>query len=616
MLNTLNVAQSGLHTSQTQVENVMNNIANENTPGYKKRVVNIVEAEHNDARITGRGVQVVDVARITNIYMYDKLNNENSKKSYMNQLSTMLEDIESIFYETEDSGVSYDLEKFFNALENLRLSPNDEIYRSNLRDAGKVLVDDLKKIYNDIEDLQKRNLSFLRDHVDETNEIIQDIGKVNQKIIDSVTQPNDLLDSRDNLEKRLSQYLDIKVDRTDKEYSLDAGGLTAVRYNTNVHNIFLKEQNLAQKDVYVDTENNSTLVNKTTWNDSGDSVTVFINKDFSVTATYGESYDIDGDGNNETIDETNVVRAIVSKINNDPEISKLVKAWNGQYIIDENGNKQPMEPTNQDHYLLIESKFVGEEGQFESKVFVNDDDNLDSDGNQVLYKVQKSDLRSVEATNDIHLEIFNNEVPLKSGKMKAIIENLSTNETENKFKRYKQMLDNFAKKLADLMDSYIFIGDKALDRKGEYIYGKEASLLHKDRAKMKTIKLFEGSDVKSLKFNDAKVNELTQDELDYLTSVRWKDDIDFDGNGGKNSLTSYYHQIRVRVSSDKENIDYLKENQEAVLNALQLSYDKITKVNKDDEMLNLIKFQRAYEANAKVITVVDQMLQTLLNLKR
>jgi len=616
MLNTLNVAQSGLHTSQTQVENVMNNIANENTPGYKKRVVNVVEAEHNDARITGRGVQVVDVSRITNIYMYDKLNNENSKKSYMDQLSTMLGDVESIFSETEDSGVSYDLEKFFNALENLRLSPNDEIYRSNLRDAGKVLVDDLKKVYSDIEDLEKRNTSFLKDHVNETNGIIEDIGIVNQKIIDSTKEANDLLDSRDNLEKRLSQYLDIKVDRTDSDYALDAGGLTAVRYNTNIHNIEFIENYIAQKDVYVDSNNNSTLVNKSTWNDSGDSVTVYINKDLSVTATYGESYDIDGDGNDETIDENNVVRAIVAKINKDPEISKLVTAWNGQYTIDNDGNKQPMQPTNQDHYLLIESKTTGAVGQFESKIFVNDNDNKDSNNNQVLYKVEKNSLRSIEATNDIHLEIFDNEVPLKSGKMKAIIENINTKQTENKFKRYKQMLDNFAEKLADLMDSYIFIGDKALDRKGEYVYGKEASLLHKDRAKMKTIKLFEGSDVRSLRFNDAKVNELTQDELDYLTAVRWKDDIDFDGNSGKNSLTSYYHQIRVRVSADKENIDYLKQNQEAVFNALQLSYDKLTKVNKDDEMLNLIKFQRAYEASAKVITVVDQMLQTLLDLKR
>ncbi len=36
MLKSLNVAQSGLSASKIAVENVSNNIANENTPGYKK----------------------------------------------------------------------------------------------------------------------------------------------------------------------------------------------------------------------------------------------------------------------------------------------------------------------------------------------------------------------------------------------------------------------------------------------------------------------------------------------------------------------------------------------------------------------------------------------------
>jgi len=71
----------------------------------------------------------------------------------------------------------------------------------------------------------------------------------------------------------------------------------------------------------------------------------------------------------------------------------------------------------------------------------------------------------------------------------------------------------------------------------------------------------------------------------------------------------------VQVSSDKENVDYLKETQKAVKESLQLTYDKVVKVDKDEEMVNLIKFQAAYEANAKMITVVDEMLQTILGLK-
>ena len=101
-----------------------------------------------------------------------------------------------------------------------------------------------------------------------------------------------------------------------------------------------------------------------------------------------------------------------------------------------------------------------------------------------------------------------------------------------------------------------------------------------------------------------------------MTAVRWKDDIDFNKDGGGTTLTEYYQEIRVSVSADKENTDYLQENQEAVYQSLQLSYDKLTKVNSDDEMLNLVQFQRAYEANAKVITTLDSLLQTLLGMKR
>ncbi len=50
--------------------------------------------------------------------------------------------------------------------------------------------------------------------------------------------------------------------------------------------------------------------------------------------------------------------------------------------------------------------------------------------------------------------------------------------------------------------------------------------------------------------------------------------------------------------------------------SIQSSYDQLTKVDKDEEMLDLMKFQAAYTANAKIITAIDEMLQTLLGLKR
>jgi flagellar hook-associated protein 1 FlgK len=37
-------------------------------------------------------------------------------------------------------------------------------------------------------------------------------------------------------------------------------------------------------------------------------------------------------------------------------------------------------------------------------------------------------------------------------------------------------------------------------------------------------------------------------------------------------------------------------------------------VSVDEEMTNVLKFQRTYEASAKLITVADEMLQTILSM--
>ncbi len=601
MFNTLNVAQSGLSVANTQVENVMNNIANENTTGYKKRVVGVDEAEFSDARTTGRGAFVAGIDRVTNIYMYDNLMKQQSKDSQYNELSSMLSDIEAIFYETEDSGFSNDLDRYFQSIEDLRSNPYNEIYASNVKNQGQIVVDDLKTLYSSIEDREKVTTNFIDDNVDEINGILNDIGSVNEQIASSLTPSNDLLDKRDNLESRLSKYMPINVDRSDN-YSLEIGGAVAVRYNTNIHAIDVVHDKIAQKDIYADKDDNSTLINKTTW-DGDDTITYKFDKDYSITIKNGDTV------NGETVDKDNIVRALVYKINNDPTISNYVEAHNGQYSVDEDGNKIEQTPTDEDHYLLIESKIPGIDGKFESKIIVNDDDTTDDDGNQISNISEKNQLKSQAATNDIHLEIFGKELNVSSGKMRAMLDNVDTTSSDNKFTQYKTMLDNFAKALSDVSQAYI---EKP---EGGYISGEHASILNKDKADMKTIGLFNGATVKTLSFNDSKVGNLTQGDLDYLATIQWNENINIEGDN-HTSFSKYLQSIKVSVSADKENIDYMHETQEAVTQSLQSNYDKLTKVNKDDEMINLVKFQAAYEANAKLITIVDEMLSTILNIKR
>lgn len=880
MLHTLNVAQTGLKTSQTQVENVMNNIANQNVDGYKKRVVNTSEIDFNDARITGRGVLVNDVTRVTDVYMFQNIITEEARLNDYKQLNSILEDIESIFTETEASGLSADLNRYFESIENLRTTPSNEVYKNDILNNANNIVSDLQTLYSDIEKQESLLLDETKEIVDKVNSILTEIGQISKKITDSTYgNPNDLLDKRDTLEKELAQYVDVEIFREDS-YQLKIAGVTAVRFDTNVHEIKLIENYTPQQDIYADidpitgntltTGINGDFVNSlptfsgtgiagtaevqtlsvngtfddlggsgnlnflghtigglsagdsaatiataidtnsaaimatwnannphktinsisavgttitvtydntegdvplldtagtsskgivfynniettkgfvprigetqtleitgsvddnssdlagtaktidflgytlsvnmgddqatvrdaivaaaglptdpiytsiiSTWNadnpdreiasiqagaksneliitykdgegdvaslpsisttglnftgsveevkGSKESLTYILNGTYEVSVAIGDTVyeadgvtpvDFDSSGNAGLVTEDNILQALIYKINNDQDIGGTITAYNGRYELDEDGNKiltsDPLHskyqdptlgvnaPGTDDRYIVIEANIDGEAGSFTGELLVNDNNSREFATTNPTF--------SKEGIDDIHLEIYDREITVTSGALNPLIENLKTDSGSNLIKEYKEKLDLFAQKLADLTGSYIETSD------GNYILGTDAVSVNYDADKKVTIDLFTGNSVKTLSFNEDSLNNLTQEKLDYLADLQWDEDIDFDGTGENNqSFADYFKTLRVTIADDREVVIFNEEAQGAVTESLKSTYDQLTKVDKDEEMVNLIKFQAAYEANAKIITTVDEMLQVLLGLKR
>ena len=583
MLNSLHVAQTGLTSARTAVEGVMNNIANENTPGYKKRVIEFSETAHVGGSPTGRGVQIGDISRITNEYMYDNLLKEQSKESYYKELSSKLSDIESLFFETEDGGFSSDLNRYFQAMENLRADPNNEIYKNTLKNQANIIVEDLKNLYKGVEDIQTVAKNTVKSDVEIINGILADIGNVNEKIGQQLIPSADLLDSRDALEQRLSEYVDVDIDRTD-DYELRIGGRIAVRYNTNIHNVTVVDDPTAQMDKINKSDMNTFATFAT-----GDSATYRLNNTAEISVTFDEMVNgIQVDTPEELMD------AIAFKINASTSMTGTITATVTGGTSD---------------ILEIESNTKGETGGFEGLLLFND-----ASASKKGF-IDKDALASTPGKDDLHIEIFDAELPLKRGSIKAQTENLTSDSGSNKFAAYKEKLDQFVKTFVDVHDAFVTQTD------GTYLYGENASDLATSGTTT-TIGLFSGSTVNSFKFNESAVLSLDQSKLDYLAKLQWKEDLGFDGTpqdgiaANASSFAKFYQTVQVQLASDKENVDYLKDTQGAITNSLQGTYDKLVKVDKDEEMLNLIKFQSAYEANAKIITVVDEMLATILGMKR
>lgn len=640
MLNTLNVSITGLNAAKIAVENVSNNIANENTPGYKKRVVQLNELAQTDSRFTGRGVNASSTYRITSQYMYDKLMTENTKTNYYGKLSNILGNVESLFAETEDSGLSADINRYFQAIENLRSNPNSEIYRSNLKKQGSNLAESFQSLYSSIEKQQYDEKQEFYKNVEKTNDILKEIGTINQKLVDSNGQNNDLLDKRDQLELELSNYVDIKIDRSEGVYDLKISGKTAI-FNTNVRTIDVAENQNSQIDKFnhikYNPDNSFQIYDSIKYNadytskniDTNDVVTYQLNNEFKVSVKIGEvipdiskpkdpltnnypPLDINGDGNFE-VTEDELVRALVYKINTNSDIKDSVTAYNGDYALDENGNK--IIDNSKDNFLRIESVQKGISNRFNGQISIEKIDNTNSTILQGREVININTNESSSAESVLSIGILDDEVKLKTGILKAQIENLSSVSGNNKYQDYLDKLDTFVATLSDITDKYIKNGTD------DYTYGENLSNAQFPGT-INNIGLFSGSTVKTFKFNESAVDNLTQSKLDYLATIQWKKDLNFNEKTGegtdvtKTSLLEYIRELKVSVSTNKEDAKFFNDTQKNVKLSIENSYNQLTKVDKDEELLNLMKFQATYTANAKIVTAIDEMIQTLLGLKR
>jgi len=96
-----------------------------------------------------------------------------------------------------------------------------------------------------------------------------------------------------------------------------------------------------------------------------------------------------------------------------------------------------------------------------------------------------------------------------------------------------------------------------------------------------------------------------------LVEISQKEDITFTG-GKKASLNDFYTSLIGDIGLDSQDADDSLEYTTMIANQLIDLRDSASGVSLDEEMANLIKYQQAYNAAAKLITIADEMMQTLL----
>lgn len=86
--------------------------------------------------------------------------------------------------------------------------------------------------------------------------------------------------------------------------------------------------------------------------------------------------------------------------------------------------------------------------------------------------------------------------------------------------------------------------------------------------------------------------------------------------GGNATMTDYYANYVGVLGSEVMRADHLRQAEEQLRSDLNSRREEVSGVSLDEEAANLLKWQTAFTANSKVITTADEMLQTVLSLKR
>jgi len=207
----LNSALSGLQVTQANIAMVAANVANADTPGYTRKVVNQVATGAN----TSIGVRVSDIQRQLDLYIQKQLRTENAGASYADTRANMYSQLQDIYGQPgADTSLESSYNSFTSSLQALSTSPDDPSARSAVINSAQLLTQQLNQLSASVQSLRANAELGISDAVNQANTAMSQIASLNQQI--AASTPGDsatatLQDQRDYYIDQLSKLMDINV---------------------------------------------------------------------------------------------------------------------------------------------------------------------------------------------------------------------------------------------------------------------------------------------------------------------------------------------------------------------------------------------------------------------
>ncbi len=232
----MDISRWGLISSSRQLDTVSHNVANVNNPNYSRQEV--IQGTRTPERAHegyyGTGVKLLNVIQHVDKLLFERITDKASDEQYQDARLTQLKRLEALSNEAGEAGVGYEITAFFNAWQDVANNPESSAVRQVLRETAGNLVNRLQTLMTDLAQIRRDVDTYLSGAVTEANATCRRIAELNHQIaLQEATgkTANDLRDERMGQINNLAELIGISWFETgDGSVTIQAGtGKTIVQ---------------------------------------------------------------------------------------------------------------------------------------------------------------------------------------------------------------------------------------------------------------------------------------------------------------------------------------------------------------------------------------------------
>lgn len=225
LLDSLSSATSGLTAARTGLDVTGQNIANINTPGYVRRRLELAERPPSDPASAGRGVEVVQIRALRDLYIESRIGHEQAGKARDQAALDGLRGVEAAVG-LPGSSIDARLAAFFDGFSLLATDVTSATARDTVVREGQELGRAFQALSADFAEARRATDQSIRDSVGELNDLAAKVAQLNARITGGAGADADALrDERNVAVQRMAELADVTVlNRPDGAVNVTAAG--------------------------------------------------------------------------------------------------------------------------------------------------------------------------------------------------------------------------------------------------------------------------------------------------------------------------------------------------------------------------------------------------------